>query len=232
MTEQFEQIRETRRELSRLRRRAATLRAIAARQRRQTKVDHWAGGAVRRSDEARRGRAADRRHRAAQARQIARTSGQQDPDERQRLADLRELEADERDRLADLREQRANERERLADERDRLAYERDLAADHRDLVADRREVAADRRDQVAFYYYVRSFRLEGKLVRPVPVDDRAEAPTDTVLTPTTTNGSHAAPAPGDSDSRVGSGTSRSNGERAVAPLTSNGDQPQAVPLRG
>lgn len=65
------------------------------------------------ADEAiQRAQAADERARAANARREARASSDQDPDERERLADLREREADERDRLADLREAAADERDR------------------------------------------------------------------------------------------------------------------------
>lgn len=213
MSEQFEQIRALRLDLLRLRRRAASLRAIAARKRHQSNLNNWAQAAVRRSDATRRaldadGRArdADRRIRAAHARRTARADGQPALDERQRLADLREQEADEREHLADLREQRVKERERLADERDHLANQRDLEADRRDLMADKRDVAADRRDQVAFSYYLRSFRLEQKLVEPpIPLPVAAVEPSRTML-PGAWNGSDAVPASDDSDSTAGSGT--------------------------
>ena len=206
MTELFEEIRALRRELLTRRRRAATLRAIATKPRRQTNLNHWADAAARRSDATRRARAAEQRRHAAQARQAARASGPQDPDERERLADLRQSEADQRDRLANQREQQANERERLADERERIANQRDREADRRDLMADKRDAAADRRDQVAFYHSVRPFRLERRLIQPDPLGLTAQASTNGTLTPTTGNGSHPAPATGGADTRVGSGT--------------------------
>lgn len=207
MREQSEQIRALRRDLLRLRRRAARLRAIAANKRRQGRLNSWAGRAVRKSDAARRALAADRRIRSEQARLEARAGGQPDLDERQRLADLRELEADERERLADLREQRVKERERLADERDHLANQRDLEADRRDLMADKRDAAADLRDQAAFYYYIRSFWLERKLIQPLPPAVTAEEASSAMRMPVPGNGSHDAPASDGSDSRAGSGTS-------------------------
>jgi hypothetical protein len=99
--------------------------------------------------------------------------GRLDPDERERLANLRDQEADSRDRRAELRERRADEREHLADERDRLADKRDRDADRRDRVADQRDLATDRREQVAFDRHLRMFRIRRKLIRPVGFGDAA-----------------------------------------------------------
>ena len=170
MTAQSEQVHELRRELSRLRRRAASLRAVAAIQRRQTKLNLWAAVNIRKAEASQRGRAADRRDRLAQAHESAQASGGLDLRERERLADLRDQEADERDRRADLREIRADQRERLADERDLIADKRDLEADRRDRMADQRDMASDRREQVAFDNHLRMFRLERRLIRLVAPD--------------------------------------------------------------
>lgn len=175
MTGQGDQIRSLRRELLRLRRRAWTLRTIAGARRRQIKLFLQADAAIRSAEAAQRARAAARRKNATQARLIARTTGRQDADERQRLADLRDLEADERDRLADLREQRLDDRERLADEHDQLADQRDRDANHRDLIADQRDVATDRRDLVVFNRHLRMFRRRRRLIRPVPFDRMPDA---------------------------------------------------------
>jgi hypothetical protein len=65
------------------------------------------------ADEAiQRAQAADERAHAAKARRESRAGDDQDPDERERLADLRERVADERERQADLREAAADERDR------------------------------------------------------------------------------------------------------------------------
>ena len=136
-----------RQELTELRRHAAKRRKVAANHRSRADLGRRVSLAHTADETVQRARAAAERERAAQARQDTRTSGDQPPDERDRLADQRDAAADERDQIADQRETTLDERDKIANARERTANERDLYADHRDRVADQRDLAADQRDR-------------------------------------------------------------------------------------
>jgi sulfite oxidase len=141
---------------------------------RKADAERLAGTAARTSDAVERAWAAQQRAREAEVRRSARASGLQDPDERERLADLRERNADERDRLAGLREAAANERDRLADQRQHAAERRDHDADRRDFLADRRDVAADERDRIALRNYLRKTAEDKQPPSPEAVAEDVE----------------------------------------------------------
>jgi sulfite oxidase len=149
MAKQPEQLRLIRQELSELRRRASVRKRIATEYRHLADKERKDEATIRADEAIQRVKDAAKRSRAAMARRDARSSGDQDPDERDRLADLREQEADERERLADLREAAADERDRRADQRQRAADERDRDTNSRDRLADARDAAAHDRDQAA-----------------------------------------------------------------------------------
>ena len=130
-----------------VRRHAAKRRKVAANHRSRADLGRRVSLAHTADETVQRARAAAERERAAQARQDTRTSGDQPPDERDRLADQRDAVADERDQIANRREATLDERDKIANARERTANERDLYADHRDRVADQRDLAADQRDR-------------------------------------------------------------------------------------
>ena len=149
MAEQPEQLRRIRQQLSELRRRARVRKRIATEYRHRADEERKDEATIRADAAIQRVKDAAKRSHAATARRDARNRGDQDPDERDRLADQREQEADQRERLADQREQEADERDRLADQRQRAADDRDRDTDSRDRLADARELAAHDRDQAA-----------------------------------------------------------------------------------
>ncbi len=148
-------------------------RRIAREMSRNADAERLAGAAARASDAVERAWAAEQREREGATRRSARAGGQ-DPDERERLADLRERKADERDRLAGLREAAADERERLADRRQHAAEVRDHDADRRDFLADRRDVAADERDRIALRDHLRKTAEDKRPPSPGAVVDDGE----------------------------------------------------------
>lgn len=88
-------------------------------------------------------------------------------DERERLADTRDVVADERERAADLREHDADKRDLLADQRDARADERDELAQRRDVASDRQSVREERLDH--------SFEVDTEAHARIHPADRADS---------------------------------------------------------